>query len=132
MKKSAYPVVIIMVAVFLLSPQKSLAKKIEHHGFSVNAEGSTLDCLSCHDGSAAGSIRSCSVKCDFSSSHSILKPYPPAQSRGSYAPLAEVKRRGIRIRGGKVTCISCHNLNNPASGHLVIESAKLCQACHLK
>jgi hypothetical protein len=130
MKGSAYPALIVMVAVFFLLPPKSSAEMIEHHGTTVDAEGAPSDCISCHDGSVASSISSCTVECGFSGSHSILKAYPPARNRKNYASRAEVESQGIRLPGGMVTCISCHDLKNPARLHLAVETVRLCGICH--
>jgi predicted CXXCH cytochrome family protein len=122
----------ISVLVMLLVSSPATAGMVEHHGQSVEAEGTAKDCLFCHDGSQAKHVSVCTVKCDFRAPHSILRPYPPKGKESKYAPVAVLIAKGVRIEEGKVTCISCHNLNNPAPGHLVRdEQGRMCTICHI-
>lgn len=110
------------------------AGMVSHHSLTVEADGSASECLGCHDGAAATTVSSCAVQCGSKSSHSILKDYPPRGKESEYAPAASLAAKGIRLVDGKVTCISCHNLNNPDKHHLVMDDtgSKLCFACHVK
>jgi hypothetical protein len=115
-------------------PAHLFAEQIEHHGIRVEAEAKAEGCLSCHDGSVGHFVSSCTVKCDFSTSHSILKHYPPRGRERDYAPGAAILAKGIRLENGKVTCLSCHNLRNPKKNHMVVDVSKtdLCKICHIK
>jgi len=117
----------------LMLPPAATAELTEHHGYRVNPEGSVRDCLSCHDGAMVGTVSYCTVKCDFSTAHSVLKRYPPGKDRDAYASLESVSARGVRIVKRRVVCISCHNLRNPNRYHLVLDDQEaLCGICHLK
>ena len=112
----------------------SAAEEVQHHGKTISSDSTSTECLACHDGVSARAVSYCTVKCDFrSSSHAIEKHYPPRRNRDSYAPVADVTAKGVKLLNGKVTCISCHDLKNPAPRHLVVNSVKeLCQICHFK
>ena len=122
-----------LAALCLLAPATARAELVSHHSARVEANGPAQDCISCHDGSAAKHISFCTVRCDFSGSHSILKRYPPAGKAAHYAPAAAVQARGVKLQDGKVTCISCHDLRNPSRDHLVMDNtgSRLCLVCHL-
>ncbi len=108
------------------------AAQVEHHGFTIESEGSARDCLSCHDGALAKSVSYCTVQCDFSGAHSILRPYPPKSNSEHYASIKSVKAKGVKIRNKKITCISCHDLKNPKKYHLVVaDQPRLCIVCHV-
>jgi len=115
-------------------PVLSIAKPVEHHGMTVEADSPPKICLSCHDGSIAHIISYCTVMCDFSTSHSILKHYPPRGREREYASAAAVNARGIVLVDGQVVCISCHDLRQPGPNHLVMsnEKSRLCLSCHIK
>ncbi len=117
-----------------LLPAASPAGPVQHHGLTVESDGSSAQCLACHDGSTAGAVSYCTVQCDFrSSSHVIEKDYPPRRNRDSFASVAEVTAKGVKLINGKVTCISCHDLKNPARFHLIVNGdRKLCSICHFK
>lgn len=110
------------------------AEEVRHHGISVEADGTLVQCVSCHDGSAAHNVSFCTSQCSAATSHSVLKNYPPAGRQASFAPLAVVKSKGIKFDQGRVTCISCHNLRNPSKNHLVMENrgSSLCLTCHIR
>jgi predicted CXXCH cytochrome family protein len=109
------------------------AEQVQHHGGMVDADGTASQCLSCHDGLISHNVSFCTVRCSVTGSHSIEKNYPPPGKEASFAPVASVKAKGIKLINSKVTCISCHNLRNPAKNHLVMDNqgSKLCLACHL-
>ncbi len=111
-------------------PVHANAVPVNHHGFRTDPFGSASECISCHDGSMAHNVALCTTECSAGGSHSIGKPYPPLTGRRRYASLADIRARGIRLVHGKISCISCHNLNNPAKGHLVSEPRRLCTVCH--
>jgi hypothetical protein len=130
-RSSAVPLFVLLAVLIAASP--AIAEKVEHHGNAVEAEGTAGSCISCHDGSIARNVSFCTIKCDFSTPHAIMKKYPPRGKKVFYAPRAVVKAKGVRIVNGMVTCISCHNLKNPARRHLILdEKGRLCSICHIR
>ncbi len=110
------------------------AGEITHRGVKADPSGSAQHCLSCHDGALASHAATCTVQCGFSSSHSILKPYPPTAKEREFAPLQSILRKGIKLENQKVTCISCHDIRGSGKYLLVIDNknSALCRACHVK
>jgi len=125
---------IVLLLLFVLMLKNLFAEQVEHHGLQVDAEASLQICISCHDGSISHNVSFCTAKCAFNTPHAVLKDYPPRGEKKKFAPTATVLSQGIRLASGQITCISCHNLKNPAKSHLVIdnESSKLCLICHIK
>jgi len=123
----------LVIACCILSPLCAFAEQIAHHGVTADADAAANECISCHDGSLSHIVAFCRVLCDFSTPHSILKRYPPPGKQREYASAATVASKGIKLQNGLVTCISCHNLRNPAKNHLVVDNtnSKLCLICHL-
>jgi predicted CXXCH cytochrome family protein len=122
-----------MLLGFLFVASPAFAEKVNHHGNAVETEGTAESCIACHDGSVAGNTAFCTVKCDFSTPHSIRKKYPPSGKEASYAPVGAVKAKGIRIVNGMVTCISCHDLKNRVVDHLILDDkGRLCAICHIR
>jgi predicted CXXCH cytochrome family protein len=112
----------------------AFGEPVEHHGMTVEANSPAQACISCHDGSVSHVVSFCTVVCDFSTSHSILKNYPPRSKPSEYASASEVQARGIKLVQGQVVCISCHDLRKPGPKHLVMsnEGSALCLTCHIK
>ncbi len=110
------------------------AEQVSHHGTTAEVNGKAVICISCHDGSLAHVVSYCTVKCDFSTSHAILKRYPPPGKERDYAPAGVLAAEGIKLERDQVTCISCHDLKNPGENHLVrAKSGKnLCRICHVR
>ena len=131
-RSSSAPLFVLLVVLSAASP--AIADKVAHHGNTVDADGIAESCLSCHDGTIAANVSVCTVKCDFSTPHAIMKRYPPlGRKASSYASVAQVTAKGVRIVNGNITCVSCHNLKNEARYHLVRdEKGKLCVICHIK
>jgi hypothetical protein len=121
------------VVLFALLLRKPRAETVSHHGDMVEANGSATDCILCHDGTISTAVPSCTVRCSFGGSHSILKPYPPPGKEMFYVPIEQVTAAGIVLDNGRVTCISCHNLRNGNRYHLSVDNAgsRLCFVCHL-
>ena len=134
MKRASWTSCAVALAAFcLLTPAAALAELVSHHSTRVEANGPAHDCISCHDGATAKHVSFCTVRCDFSGGHSILKRYPPAGKAAQYAPAAAVQAKGVKLQDGMVTCISCHDLRNPSRDHLVMDNtgSRLCLVCHL-
>ncbi|OGR00381.1 MAG: hypothetical protein A2505_08655 [Deltaproteobacteria bacterium RIFOXYD12_FULL_55_16] len=124
-----------IAAAVALSIALLYAAEVYHNGVMVEEEGTTVDCLKCHDGSKE--LRPGKGKIAPVRSHKVLVKYPPPGRGKAFKPLAEVLKAGIRFENGMITCISCHNLNNPNKNHFAVETnnsgyaQKLCYACHL-
>ncbi len=103
-------------------------------------EGSAR-CLACHDGVNASEARfetSRTRRVGFSGdpgrNHPIGVPYPRSVEPGRdsrYRP-ASLLPEEVRLPGGKVSCVSCHNLYATDRARLAvpIEGSKLCFTCH--
>lgn len=121
-----------VVAGSLAAADPAKAELVDHHGVKVEATKGRL-CIACHDGVASKEARYCTSQCDASKAHAVFRPYPPIGKERSYAPLGEAVARGIAFENGLVTCISCHDVRNPGSHHLVVpRGVKLCVACHIE
>ncbi|MBI5864878.1 MAG: hypothetical protein HZB38_10285 [Planctomycetes bacterium] len=99
-------------------------------------DGSRL-CLSCHDGVNAGeaensvSRRAARISFeDASSNHPIGMTYSN-QSRSKLKSVSGLPPE-VALPGGKVGCVSCHNLYNRERGRLTvpIDGSALCFTCH--
>jgi len=99
-------------------------------------------CLTCHDGvssreasyqttwnSGGGSIG------DRARNHPIGVPYPRGGRRHAEVPLRHSANlpAQVRLPGGNVSCLSCHDLYSPGPNRLSvpIERSHLCLACHM-
>jgi predicted CXXCH cytochrome family protein len=107
-------------------------EKVLHHGELIDAANSKL-CLTCHDGVIGPHVKYCTRKCDFTKGHVVFWNYPPRGKEREFVPITVAESRGVVIDKGQVTCISCHNVRNPAGKHLVMENKKseLCLSCHI-
>jgi hypothetical protein len=127
-------VIITVAATAALSLALLSADELDHHGKTVNGEGSAADCLTCHDGSNEPQRRGLITP---RRSHRVLIKYPPPGRGLAFKPLQEVLAAGMKLENDMVTCISCHDLNNPEKNHLAFETnttgfaQKLCYVCHL-
>jgi len=85
-------------------------------------------CLSCHGGRAAP-LRLCAGVRPAPHSSAILYPAGTPDLR----PLSALDPR-LRLRGGQVTCETCHGGRDAAASYLSIPVAAstLCLACHIK
>lgn len=125
--------VVFAVALNIPSVSSSL-ERLYHHGQLVENSSDPSYCITCHDGLIAPNAHFCTVECGFRNSHSILKDYPPRFKEDAYAPVESLLDKGIRLYKGKVSCVSCHDLNQPARYHLIFSDTPgtLCTTCHLK
>lgn len=119
----------------LLAPEGSsgcalchLPRRAEPAGWG--SPPSSQVCLSCHDGAfgaaSGGGLRG-------RRSHPIGADYRAAWMLDHLAYRPPDGNPAIRLEGGKVGCVSCHQLHgpSPATSRLgVIESA--CEACHIR
>ncbi|MBJ6802141.1 hypothetical protein JFN90_18600 [Geomonas sp. Red259] len=88
------------------------------------------ECLACH---SAGSKRPVSVclhdHCLYTNEHPVMRSYPPPKTVEDFAPVADILAAGCVLEGGKLTCLSCHDLTKPPP-HLVRDGDELCYICH--
>lgn len=126
---------LIMATITTLGIAFLYAAEVSHHGMMVESEGTTVDCLKCHDGSKE--LRPGRGKIAPTRSHKVLVKYPPPGRGNAFKPLAVVLKAGIKFENGMITCISCHDLNNMNKNHFAVETnnsgyaQKLCYTCHL-
>lgn len=110
-------------------------------GGSLDAE--SRQCLACHDGVGARetayqtSVQGRSSMGSFGErgrNHPVGIAYSMKLGQRGDAPLAPPARlpRTVRLPGGNVSCVSCHNLYSPETKYLSvpIEGSELCFACH--
>jgi hypothetical protein len=98
-------------------------------------------CLGCHDGVTASESRyetawnrgGGSVG-DGARNHPVGVDYPHAGRRGKGVQLKPtlLLPEAVRLPGGAVGCLSCHNLydRNPGRLSVPIEGSRLCMTCH--
>lgn len=111
------------------------AGKVRHHALTVESEAGYGECLACHDGVLAPNASPClATVCFFKDPHPVARPYPPSDKTGEFASLEEAEQAGIRFLGGRIDCVSCHDLHNAGRYHLRLgtEDSRLCFACHRK
>lgn len=99
---------------------------VSHYGQPVNSAGNHNYCLECHDGKLAPPAHK--------ASHPVNIVYPPSKNSDQFTAAELLKEKGIILIGGKVSCVSCHNLGNPERFHLSVRSnqSDLCSGCHVK
>lgn len=108
------------------------AEIVDHHGMVVAVMSEYYECLTCHDGMMAPAVEHCTGNCDFKSSHSIMRLYPPPGKEKEYASTEEVEAAGVKFLHGRIGCISCHNIEQSSKYHLVVDisGSRLCLTCH--
>jgi predicted CXXCH cytochrome family protein len=102
----------------------------------------SMECLGCHDGSAASAIH-VDARNDpfggprvssFRSDHPVGMYYASYVAAGrGYKQVLPGSNRMVFVNG-KVGCLTCHNPLNPEPGHLVMSdrNSALCLTCHHK
>ncbi|RII25403.1 MAG: cytochrome C [Geobacter sp.] len=110
------------------------AELVDHHGIKVEADSSTTNCLSCHDGLLEQRGVICTTECNFRTPHRVLMHYPPFGKEDKFMPTQVIAEKGIFLENGNVGCTSCHNLRNGGKAHLVMSNGEsiLCRTCHIK
>jgi len=114
------------------------AERADDHGPMLDAQSKA--CLNCHDGVNATdadnepwATRPGGHAVDLRHSHPIGVPYERAMLRATtrLRPAFGLPRQ-VRLPGGMVGCVSCHNLYAPGEHKLTIpiEESQLCYACH--
>lgn len=126
---------LVLTLVLMLSTPTDIssAEKMEHHGQAIDLDGDIGGCIACHDGTIATSFSFCLTKCNYRTSHSVTKTYPPHGQENAYAPISSLSGKGIQLHNGKTTCLSCHDLKNQEKYHLIIDNrgSSLCFTCHI-
>jgi hypothetical protein len=113
----------------------------DHSTSGSTMDGASRDCLSCHDGVTAsdaghetGLSRGSGYFGDKGRNHPIGVRYPHAGTRRVEVPLrpAAALPETVRLPGGVVSCVSCHDLYHPDKYRLSvpIEGSRLCLTCH--
>lgn len=128
-------IAVMLLAAVLAAGAGLCGDQTEHHGFTVNGDGTYRECLACHDGVMAREMAPCITEiCAMKTDHPVDRPYPPPHKLHQYTPTGVAEMAGVKLVNGRIDCISCHNLGNPARFHLRIEDirSRLCLACHLK
>ncbi len=95
-------------------------------------------CLECHDGVSTSDSRSMSAGghggSDLKRDHPVGVRYLSRKPRGARTQLKSeyLLPAQVRLVGGKVSCVSCHNLYATGPGRLSvpIERSQLCFTCH--
>jgi predicted CXXCH cytochrome family protein len=105
-----------------------------------NLDGASRRCLGCHDGlSASETPHGTGSQAAFDMSnparnHPVGIPYGRGGVRGRTMPLRSPQLLPDRIRlpGGRVSCVSCHDLYSQTPKRLAMsnDGSRLCMTCH--
>lgn len=88
------------------------------------------ECIACHSEGTTHPVAIClDDHCLYTNDHSLMHRYPPLGKELEYAPAAEIIAAGCILEDGKITCLSCHDLTQPAP-HLIRTGDQLCGICH--
>ena len=137
MKKRKYFYSLYVSASIILLGSMSLnAQEVRHHDNMVDVDEPKI-CFSCHYGTIDKQINPCKENnclLTHETSHPVFNRYPPAGKESKFSPSSKVEAAGIKLKGGGVTCVSCHDLMNQRDYHLVIDNEKgrLCKICHIR
>lgn len=86
------------------------AWKRNHDGLEPTA--TVQDCLGCHEGTSLRAHTSHPVDADYASAAGL--------TGSSLREPAEAQKRGARLPGGKVHCLSCHDPGSPWQSHVAL------------
>ncbi len=91
----------------------------EHHGRPLAGLTRQADCMECH-------------VFETTRHHPSGIPYPPPGKDERFTPVRQLAAKGITVRGGELTCLTCHELENSERWHLPMgmNQSALCLACH--
>jgi len=102
----------------------------------------SMECITCHDGTLAGSIHYKVSSMDqgegrsvgsINGSHPVGTDYSRYISKREYVPSYNLPRNMI-LMNGKISCVTCHDMLSRNQAYLVVDmtSSNLCFACHRK
>lgn len=106
------------------------------HAHPGTADGESVSCMACHDGSSASDAGSHAVK---RRADEMLPDHPigipmreTSRSRDSEFRLSRNPDKRIRLFSGNLGCGSCHSIYSREPGQLVVNNrgSKLCLSCH--
>lgn len=86
------------------------AWKRNHDGLESTA--TVQDCLGCHEGTSLRAHTSHPVDADYASAAGL--------TGSSLREPAEAQKRGARLPGGKMHCLSCHDPGSPWRSHIAL------------
>jgi len=104
-------------------------------------DADTQACLGCHDGVSASESKNSTAwnpsrgsMANQTGNHPVGIRYGRRSRRGGGSPLrpAIMLPKEVRLPGGMVSCVSCHDLYAPAQFYLTVplDGSKLCFTCH--
>lgn len=108
----------------------------DSHAHAGTADGESVSCMACHDGSSASDAGSHAVK---HRADEMLPDHPigipmreTSRSRESDFRLSRNPDKRIRLFSGNLGCGSCHSIYSREPGQLVVNNrgSKLCLSCH--
>lgn len=122
-------------------PRAHITEEYDESMGGERLDAESRECLACHDGVGAPEVNYQLTPSGMSSSfgdrgrnHPVGRPYQEGAGKRSDIPFVHRSRlpKTVRLPGGTVGCVSCHNLYNPSTSHLSvpIERSELCFACH--
>ncbi|MCP4250995.1 MAG: hypothetical protein GY778_28490 [bacterium] len=112
-----------------------------NRGHSGMLDAESRQCMACHDGVGASDAKNSTPwnrgpghLGDRKRNHPVGVDYPSHGNRKSSTPLrpATMLPEEVRLPGGQVSCVSCHDLyaRDPARLTVPIERSALCFTCH--
>ncbi len=136
---SASMIAAVLVAAPVVDPEVNPSDRqaTRRHCGLEGGEGARVtdrDCIACHE---AGSHRTHPVDVDYGDARArrVSARSLPGDARSPLKDVASVTRSGLKLAGGKVTCLTCHDAGSGNHMHLVIPGAatdatSLCKTCH--
>jgi hypothetical protein len=165
-RRIALLVIVLLLVTAQAVPAASFAEKFRQfvlgsdaeayatHSEALRADPETAACLGCHDGTMARDVAIKGADAPYQVSGFRTVNHPVGMSYDDYAQRKpreyrpkHLLDRSIRLREGKVTCLSCHRLRSQAPTRMAQarracmasdelttgpRRGDLCLACHLK
>ncbi len=116
----------------IIQVSQLMGEVLTHHGTEVDITITEI-CFQCHNDNSDNISNSLENGCSIGDSHPVFLDYPPNDKETFFSPRSDVEAAGLVFPNGKITCISCHNLENQETKHLAIENSgsRLCLTCHI-